>query len=68
MNSKTISTGIIRAIAILTGIAFLGYFLFKIQSVLIYILMAAIIALIAKPIIFFLRKKLKFPNTLAWFL
>lgn len=65
MNSKTISIGIIRAIAILTGIAFLGYFLFKIQSVLVYILMAAIIALIARPIIFFLRKKLKFPNTLA---
>lgn len=65
MNSKTISTGIIRAIAILAGIASLGYFLFKIQSVLVYILMAAIVALIARPIIFFLRKKLKFPNTLA---
>lgn len=65
MNSKTISTGIIRAIAILAGIASLGYFLFKIQSVLVYILMAAIIALIARPMIFFLRKKLKFPNTLA---
>ncbi|CAI8423750.1 MAG: Uncharacterised protein [Flavobacterium sp. SCGC AAA160-P02] len=65
MNSKIISVGILRAISILVGITFLGYFLFMIKSVLIYIIMAAIIALIARPIILFLRKKLKFPNTLA---
>ncbi len=65
MNSKTITIGIIRAVAIMAGIAFLGYFLLKIQSVIIYILIAAVIALIARPIIFFLRKKLKFPNSLA---
>ena len=56
MNSKTITIGIIRAVAIMAGIAFLGYFLLKIQSVIIYILIAAVIALIARPIIFFLRK------------
>ena len=65
MNSKLITNGILRAIAILTAIVVLGYFLVMIQSVLIYIIIAAIIALIAKPMILFLRKKLKFPNTLA---
>lgn len=65
MNSKTISNGILRAIAIILGITVLGYFLLKIQSVLVYIIIAAIIALIARPIIIFLRRKLKFPNTVA---
>ena len=65
MNSKLISNGILRAIAVLAAVLFLGYFLLLIQSVLIYIIIAAIIALIAKPMILFLRKKLKFPNTLA---
>ena len=65
MNSKLISNGILRAIAVLAAVLFLGYFLLLIQSVLIYIIIAAIIALIAKPMILFLRKKLKFPNTIA---
>ena len=65
MNSKLITNGILRAIAVLTAIVVLGYFLVMIQSVLIYIIIAAIIALIAKPMILFLRKKLKFPNTIA---
>ena len=65
MNSKIISNGILRAIAVLAAVLFLGYFLLLIQSVLIYIIIAAIIALIAKPMILFLRKKLKFPNTIA---
>ena len=65
MNSKIITNGILRALAIVFGIIILGYFLLTIKSVLVYIIIAAIIALIAKPIILFLRKKFKFPNTLA---
>lgn len=65
MNSKTIANGILRAIGILVGIFVLGYFLYAIQSVIIYIIIAAILSLIARPIILFLRRKLKFPNTLA---
>ena len=41
------------------------YFLYKIQSILIYIAIAAVISLIGSPIIRFLKRKLKFPNTLA---
>ena len=65
MTSKIISNGILRAIAILLGIALLGYFLYQIQSVIVYIIIAAVLSLIARPIILFLRRKLKFPNTLS---
>ncbi|WP_299062322.1 AI-2E family transporter [uncultured Polaribacter sp.] len=65
MNSKILANGILRALGILVGIFLLGYFLYAIQSVIIYILIASILSLIARPFIIFLRKKLKFPNTLA---
>ncbi len=65
MNSRTISKGILRALAIILGVFLLGYFLHTIQSVIIYIIIAAILSLIARPAILFLRRKLKFPNTIA---
>ncbi|MGY0407156.1 MAG: AI-2E family transporter [Polaribacter sp.] len=65
MNAKIIANGILRAIGILVGIFILGFFLYTIQSVIVYIIIAAILALIAKPIILFLRKNLRFPNTIA---
>lgn len=65
MTSKTISKGILRAVFIIIGIALLLYFLYKIQSVLAYLTIAAIIALMGRPVVLFLRRKLKFPNTLA---
>ncbi|MDT0608453.1 AI-2E family transporter [Croceitalea rosinachiae] len=65
MNSKTISNGILRAVFILAAVAIAFYFLLKIQSVLAYLAIAAVIALLGRPIVLFLRRKLKFPNTLA---
>ncbi|MRH99132.1 AI-2E family transporter [Kriegella sp. EG-1] len=65
MTSKIISNGILRAIGILAAIALGLYFLYKIESVLAYLAIAAVIALIGRPVILFLRRKLKFPNTLA---
>jgi predicted PurR-regulated permease PerM len=65
MNAKTISNGILRALTILAGLALLIYFLVKIQSVIVYIIIAGILSLISRPLILFLRKKLKFPNTIA---
>ncbi|WP_406683535.1 AI-2E family transporter [Seonamhaeicola sp. MEBiC1930] len=65
MNSKTIANGILRAIAIICGIALVLYFLQQIQSVIGYIAIAAVISLIGRPIVFFLRRKLKFKNTFA---
>ncbi len=65
MNAKIISNGILRTLAVVLGVSLLCYFLYKIQAVLVYIAIAAVISLIARPIIMFLRRKLKFPNTLA---
>lgn len=65
MKSNIITNGILKAIGILVGIAIVLYFLYKIRSVLIYITIAAIISLIARPIIKFLRRRLKFNNGIA---
>lgn len=65
MNPKSIANGILRAVFILAGIVLFSYFLYLIRSVIAYIIIAAVIALIGRPVVFFLRTKLKFPNTLA---
>ena len=65
MTSKILANGILRSLGILLGIFLLVYFLYAIQSVIIYIIIAGILSLIARPIILFLRRKLKFPNTIA---
>ena len=65
MTSKTIANGIIRAVAIIAGIVLLVYFLYLIRSVLAYLALAAVTALVGRPVVLFLRRRLKFPNTLA---
>ena len=65
MTSKIISQGILRAVGIIVGVILLLYFLYVIRSVLAYLAMAAVVALIGRPIVLFLRRKLKFPNLLA---
>lgn len=65
MKSNTITYGILRAVGILAGIILLLYFLYEIRSVLAYIVIAAVISLIGRPIIRFLRRRLKFKNGLA---
>lgn len=65
MTSNTIASGIVKAILVLTGIALLLYFLYQIQVILIYVVVSIILTMIGTPIIDFLKKKLKFKNTLA---
>ena len=65
MTSKSISDGILRALGIIVGVLILGYFLYQISSVLAYIAIAGVISLIGRPIVLFLRRKLKFNNTLG---
>lgn len=65
MTSKTIANGILRAIGVLVLVGLLLYFIYKVQVVFIYIIIAIIVSLIANPIVEFLRKRLKFSNTLA---
>ncbi|TVZ59661.1 putative PurR-regulated permease PerM [Flavobacteriaceae bacterium MAR_2010_105] len=65
MNSKLIANGILRALGIILGILLILYFLYKIQAVIVYVAIAAVISLVGRPIVLFLRNKLKFNNTLA---
>lgn len=65
MNSNIISNGILKALAIIAGIAILLYFLYEIQAVIIYVAIACVITLIGRPIVIFLRRRVKFNNTLA---
>jgi len=65
VTSKQISTGILRAVAIMVAVILLLLFLVKIQSVIVYITLAAVISLIGRPLVLFLNTKLKFNNTLS---
>ncbi|NIJ44223.1 putative PurR-regulated permease PerM [Wenyingzhuangia heitensis] len=65
MTAKTISNGLLRTIAILTGIVALVWFFIQIQTIIVYIIISAVLALISRPGIQFLTQKLKLNNTLA---
>ena len=65
MEAKNISQGIINAILKL-GLISLGIFLLmELKVLLIYLVVAALISLIGRPIVLFLKNKLKFNNLLA---
>ena len=65
ITSKTIANGIVRSVLILAAI-FVGLlFLYKIQTVLIYLFVALILSMIASPVVYFLKRKLHFPHVLA---
>jgi len=65
ITSKIISNGILRAVGFLVIAVVSLYFLFLIQSVLIYLVVALILTLIGNPILDFFNKRLKFKHTLA---
>jgi len=65
LTSKIIANGILRAIGVLVGIAAILFLLYKIQAVIVYVTIAAILSLIALPFVGFLHLRLKFPNILA---
>ncbi|WP_395058167.1 AI-2E family transporter [Flavobacterium sp.] len=65
MTSKNIANGIIKALAIIVGIVVLLFFLYEIQSVIIYLIISLILTLITSPFVVFLKRRLKFSNTIA---
>ncbi|MCW4470252.1 AI-2E family transporter [Flavobacterium sp. MFBS3-15] len=65
LTSKIIANGILRAVAIGAAIYVGLMFLYKIQSVIIYLFVALILSMIASPIVQFLKRRLKFPHILA---
>ena len=65
MKSKELANGILRAAGIMVGIVLLLYFLWEVQSVIVYVAVAGVIALVGRPIVIFLRNRLRLPNQLA---
>ncbi len=64
-TSNNISNGILKAVFSLIGIALLLFFVYQISTVIVYLIVALILALITNPLVEFLKKRLKFKNTLA---
>lgn len=60
-----IARGIVKAVLALVGLALLLYFLYQIQIVFIYLGIAAVIAIIGRPLVLFLNEKLHIPNALS---
>ncbi len=65
MTSKIIANGILRALGISLAVAVGLYFLYKIQTVILYVVIALILTLVGNPILDFLKRRLKFKHTLA---
>ena len=65
MDSKTVANGITRAVLNIAGLVFLGYLIYLLQSVILYVVMAAITSLTGRPIVLFLRRRLKFNSGVA---
>ncbi|RZS90753.1 AI-2E family transporter [Aquimarina brevivitae] len=65
VTSKAIAYGILKAVGIITGIVLLLFFLYKIQSVIIYLAFASVISLMGRPLAVFFKKRLKFNDTSA---
>lgn len=64
-TSKAISLGILKAIAVLAGVVLLFWFLFEIRAVILFIAIALVISLIGRPIVIFLRRKMRMNNVLS---
>ncbi|MEL0263245.1 MAG: AI-2E family transporter [Flavobacteriaceae bacterium] len=65
MEDKQIAKGILRALFQLTGLVLLLWVLYELQSIIVYFSIAAVIALVGRPISLFLIKRLKFNSLLA---
>lgn len=65
MTSNDITKGILKSIGYIIGVLLLLLFIYKIQSVILYVVIAAVISLIGLPIVNFLKNKFKFNNTIA---
>ncbi|WP_255592602.1 AI-2E family transporter [Marixanthomonas sp. SCSIO 43207] len=64
-KAKSISVGILRALAVIAGILILLWFFFQIQALILYVGIAAVISLISRPVLLFFRNYLKMGNGVA---
>ncbi|OUD36612.1 AI-2E family transporter [Flavobacterium sp. FPG59] len=65
ITSKIISNGILRALFTIICCGLLLFFVYQIQSIIIYIIISLILTLIGNPILNFFKHKLKFNHLVA---
>ncbi|RZJ67279.1 MAG: AI-2E family transporter [Flavobacterium sp.] len=65
MTSTTIAKGILKAIGVIVAVLLLFYFLYLVQSVIIYLVVSLILTMMGMPIVRFLKNKCKFKNIFA---
>ena len=58
MNSNDITKGILKSIGYIIGVLLLLLFLYKIQTIILYVVIAAIISLLGLPIVNIFKNKL----------
>lgn len=65
MNSKIIANGILRALLTIVVVLIFLFFLYKIQSVIVYLVIAAVTSLVGGPLVRLFKNKLKFNDNVA---
>ncbi|KAB1157510.1 AI-2E family transporter [Flavobacterium luteum] len=65
MNSKIIASGILRALIVVVTAILVLFLFYKIQSVIIYLIVSLVLTLIGNPILDFLKRRLKFKHIFA---
>lgn len=65
MTAKTLSNGLLRTLAIIAGLFAILWFFSQIQTIIVYIIISAVLALISRPLVKFLTRKLKLKNAIA---
>ena len=65
MKSNEIASGILKAIAAVCGILLLLFLLYQLQSIVAYLVISGVVALIGRPIVIFLKKHFRLPNIMA---
>ena len=63
--SKIIANGIIRATLVIIAMALIVFFIYQIQTVIVYLIVSLVLTLIANPIVEFFKRRLRFSNILA---
>lgn len=64
-TAEAITIGILKALAVLAGVLILFWFLYKIQALILFMGLAFVVSLIGRPVMLFLKRRLRFGNILA---
>ncbi len=64
-QARAITIGILRALSVVIGVILLFWFLYEISALILFLGIAFVLSLIGRPIVIFLKRRLKFSNNLA---